>query len=201
MAFSNRHCERSAAIHLSSAWKDRLPRRLRLLAMTGMALLLNGCLVVEDFGHAWKDSKPDACLSKIAESLYAAEYRRDPTGMKIDTLAHGWTLDGNTYLLLKKAPEDKGGRLYRFQVTNGIFQRFRLDPAMRDLFEKDYPNAPVSLKRDTVRLKTLDAEREKLLTSIANKPEYWQIEEQTLYNTLGNPACRFDDRDLKKLDK
>ena len=69
---------------------------------------------------------------------------------------------------------------------------------MRDLFETDYPNAPVSLKRDTVRFETLDKASEKLLTEIANKPEYWQIEEQTLYNVIRNTACRFDDRDLTK---
>lgn len=175
--------------------------RLRTAFALAAAVLLSGCLIVEDFGHAWKDSAPEPCLSKIAESLYATEFRRDPTGMDMGELAHGWTLDGNTYLLLKKAPDDQGGRLYRFQVQNGIFQRFRLDPAMRDLFEKDYAGAPVSLKRDTVTLTTLNADTEKLLTSIANKPEYWQIEEQTLYNIIGNEACRFDDRDLKNLEK
>lgn len=173
---------------------------LRSLAALGAALLLSGCILVEDFGHAWKDSAPDHCLSEIGESLYATEFRRDPKGLELDQLVHGWTLEGNHYLLLKKSPEDLGGRLYRFDVTSGIFRRYRLDPAMRDLFEKQYPKAPVSLKRDTVKFETLDAETEKLLTTIANQPEYWQIEEQTLYNTTRNPACRFDDRDLSKLD-
>ncbi len=161
-------------------------------------LLLSGCIIVEDFGAAWKDSSADPCLSKLAETIYATEYRRNPEGLAMDTLAHGWTLEGNTYLLLKKEPEDVGGRLYRFAVQNGIFQRFRLDPAMRDLFEREYPNAPVSLKRDTVKLETLNADTEALLTDIANKREYWQIEEQSLYNVVRNPACRFDDRDLSK---
>jgi hypothetical protein len=175
--------------------------KFRSALALGLALVaLSGCILVDNFGHAWKDSSADPCLTKISESLYATEFRRDPTGMDIDTVAHGWTLEGNTYLLLKKSPEDAGGRLYRFAVTNGIFQRYRLDPAMRDLFEKDYPNAPVSLKRDTVRLETLNADTEKLLTTVANKPEYWQIEEQALYNVLRNKACRFDDRDLSKQD-
>lgn len=172
--------------------------RIRSALALAASLLLSGCLVVEDFGHAWKDSSPDSCLNKLAESLYATEYRRDPSNLDMDEIAHGWTMEGNTYLLLKKSPEDKGGRLYRFQVVNGIFQRFRLDPAMRDLFEKDYPNAPVDLSRDTVTLKTLNADTEKLLTTIANKPEYWQVEEQALYNVVRNKACRFDDRDLTK---
>lgn len=170
-----------------------------LLALT-LAALLSGCILVDDFGHAWNDSQPDDCLGKLSESLYATEFRRDPqaAGLSPKDYAHGWTLDGNTYLLLKQSPDDKGGRLYRFSVQNGIFRRFRLDPAMRDLFEKDYPNAPVNLKRDTVRLETLNKDTEKLLTDIANKPEYWQVEEQSMYNVLRNPACRFEDRDLSK---
>ncbi len=175
--------------------------RLRTTLAIAASVLLSGCLIVEDFGHAWKDSSPEPCLSKIAESLYATEFRRDPSKLNIDELAHGWTLEGNTYLLLKKEANDQGGRLYRFQVQNGIFQRFRLDPAMRALFEKDYQNPPVSLKRDTVTLATLNDDTEKLLTRIANTPEYWQIEEQSLYNIMANKECRFDDRDLKNLEK
>lgn len=169
----------------------------RLLALAATTLLA-GCILVDNFGDAWNNSAPDICLSKLSESLYATEYRRDPTGLDMTQIAHGWRFEGNDYLLLKKSPEDAGGRLYRFTVQNGIFQRWRLDPAMRGVFEKDYPNAPVNLKRDTVKLETLNADTEKLLTEIANKPEYWQIEEQSLYNTLRDKDCRFDDRDLSK---
>ena len=175
--------------------------RLRNLCVLGFAALLSACLMVEDFGPSWQQSKPDPCLSKIASSLYAVEFRRSSDGLDMNTLAHGLTLDGNFYLLLKKEADDKGGRLYRFTVTNGIFQRWRLDPTMRATFTKDYPNAPVSLKRDTVAIETLNPDTEKLLTEIAGKPEYWQIEEQTLYNTSLDDNCRFDDRDLVALQK
>lgn len=170
-------------------------RLLRSAPTLVAALALAGCILVEDFGKRWSSAEPDACLRKLSESLYATEFRRDPTGMEMDDLARAITIDGQHYLLLKKETDDVGGRLYRFTVHNGIFQRYRLDPAMRDTFEKEYPDAPVSLKRDTVKLDTLDAKTEALLTDIANKPEYWQIEEQTLYNVLRNPDCRFDDRD------
>ena len=163
------------------------------------ALLLQSCLLVDDFGAAWKESAPDTCLNKITESLYATEFRRDPTGLDINTLAHGWTHEGQHYILLKKSADDKGGRLYRFTVVHGILQRWRLNPVMKETFEKDYPDAPVSLKHDTVRLDALNAKELALLTEIAGKPEYWQIEEQTLYNPLRNEACRFDDRDLKNM--
>ena len=39
----------------------------------------------------------------------------------------------------------------------------------------------------------------KLLTEISSRKEYWEIEDQTLYNTMLNPLCALDDRDLKKL--
>ncbi|MFM9889970.1 MAG: hypothetical protein ACKVOE_04895 [Rickettsiales bacterium] len=161
-------------------------------------LLLSGCILVDDFGHAWTESKPDSCLKKIAESLYVEEFRRNPDGVDIDAVAHGWTSGGHHYLLLKQNADDRGGRLYRFHVINGIFQRYRLVPTMREQFAHDYPNAPVSLKRDTVSLTQLNPDTEKLLAEIAAKPEYWEVEDQTLYNTLRNPACRFDDRDLSK---
>ncbi len=171
-------------------WSNQVKRLLSLAAV----LLLSGCIFVDDFGHAWNDSKPDQCLGKLAESLYATEFRRDPNGQDMSKLAHGWDLNGQHYLLMKKSPDDKGGRLYRFTVVHGIFQRWRLDPTMREQFEKDYPNAPVSLKRDTVTIDALNPETEKLLSDIANKPEYWQMDEQTLYNVIRNPDCRYDDR-------
>lgn len=182
--------------------RQPLPRRIlrTCLGLAAMALL-SGCLLVEDFGPTWEEAKADPCLSKLAESIYATEYRRDPSHLKMDDIAHGWTLDGHHYLLLKKAPEDKGGRLYAFKVVNGIFQRYRLDPTMRDTFEKEHPTAPISLKNDTVKLEALTPETKTLLTEIAGKPEYWQVEEQALYNVLRNPACRFDDRDLTQTEQ
>ena len=192
---SIRHCERSEAIHLQTSQQrqDGLPRRRCLLAMTAL-LLLSGCIFVDDFGHAWQDSTPDTCLNKMAESLYATEFRRDPTGVDMSQIEHGWDMGGQHYLLMKQSPEDKGGRLYRFTVVHGIFQRWRLDPTMREEFAREYPNAPVSIKRDTVTIDSLNPETEKLLAEVANQPEYWQIEEQTLYNVVRNPACRYDDR-------
>lgn len=173
--------------------------RARLL-LPVLLLLLSGCILVDRFGAAWDKATPDMCLSKIAESLYYAEFNRDPSAYKIDDLARAITLDGEHYLLLKEAPGDEGGRLYRFRVVNGIFERFRLNPTMRKTFEANYPNAPLSLKRDTVTLKSLGEAEVKLLTNIAKQPEYWESEDKTLYNTLRNPTCRFEDRDLTKID-
>ena len=168
----------------------------QLLALACLLTLLSGCILVDRFGHAWDEAKPDTCLTKIAQSLYYAEYRRDPEKLDMRQIARGWTLDGHHYLLLKQAPEDAGGRLYRFTVTQGIFQRFRLNPTMRATFEKNFPHAPVSLHHDTVRLDALTPETETLLRTIASLPDYWEIEDQALYNPLRNTACRFDDRDL-----
>lgn len=106
------------------------------------------------------------------------------------------TLGDQHFLLLKEDAHDAGGRLYRFDVVpgsvgGGIFQRYRLDPTMRDAFDRDYPHAPVKLTRDTVTIATLDAPTEKLLLEISHKPEYWQVEEKALYNVLHDPACKF----------
>lgn len=177
---------------------------MSLFKRTGLAItalfVLSGCILVDHFGKAWDSAKPDACLNKIAQSLYAGEFSRDPSGYEIADLARAITLEGQNFLLLKKSPDDKGGRLYRFRVTNGIFERFRLVPTMRARFEQDYPDAPVHLNRDTVSIENLEDAPRKLLIEIAKKPEYWEVEDKTLYNTLHNPACRFEDRDLSKLD-
>ena len=96
--------------------------------------------------------------------------------------------------------------MYRFTMSDAknaqhqVFQRWRLDPSMREIFAHDYPNAVAKIDRDTVTLPTLDGEAEKLLTEIAAKPEYWQIDDQTLYNVVRNPKCIFDTRNLTKKD-
>lgn len=168
-----------------------------ILAVT----MLAACILVEDFGDAWEKATPDFCVSKIAESLYYAEFNRDLSGVPIEDVARAITLGGNHFLLLKKHPSDAGGRLYRFRVKNGIFERYRLAPTMRVTFEKDYPDAPVSLARDTVTLPKLYDAPLKLLIEIAGKQEYWEVEDKILYNTLRNPTCRFEDRDLKAMEE
>lgn len=162
---------------------------------------LSGCILVDDFAPQWERGKTDSCTSKIAESLYYSEFRRDPEGKDMKTLARSFTLDKFHFLMLKQDVADKGGRMYRFGVVNGIFQRYRINPAMRETFERDYPNAPVSLKHDTIRLARLGEKEIELLTEISAKPEYWEIEDQTLYNTLRNPACIYEDRDLEALNE
>lgn len=182
-----------------------MPSLLRQIALLASLALLSACILVDDFGNRWQQASLDPCLEPIAKSLYVTEFRRDP-GATMDGLARALTLKGHHYLLLKKSPDDKGGRLYRFTITAGkefharhaILQRWRLDPAMREVFARDYPNAPATIDRDTVTLPNLEGTSEELVTEIANKPEYWQIDDQMLYNTLRDPRCRFDTRDLSE---
>ncbi|OYW13078.1 MAG: hypothetical protein B7X02_02885, partial [Rhodospirillales bacterium 12-54-5] len=136
----------------------------KLASIAAMLALLSGCLMVDDFGARWSQAKPDACLIDIAKSIYIAEFRRDPSDKNIDDLARALTLNGQNYLLLKKNPEDKGGRIYRFTMTAGkelrathiVFQRWRLDPSMRETFMRDYPHSVARLDDDTVTLPSLD---------------------------------------------
>jgi hypothetical protein len=172
----------------------------RVLVTLAMLLALNACILVKDFGAMWNQAKPDDCLSKIGESLYYTEFRRDPMGKDMSKLVRGFTHGTANYLLIKADEKDDGGRMYRFDVHHGIFQRWRLNPTMRETFEKNYPDAPVDLSRDTVTLDGLGEKELKLLDSVAANPDYWEIEDQTLYNILKNPTCRFDDRDLSKED-
>lgn len=172
----------------------------KTLALLAFAVL-SACMLVDDFGPAWTQAAPDKCVSKIASSLYYTEFQRDPEGLDMDTLAHALKRpNGKMYLLFKKNADDKGGRMYRFDVVNGIFQRYRVLPTMRKTFEENYPNAPVSLERDTIRFGTLGEKEWDLIDNIATQPEYWEIEDQTLYNTFRDPSCRFDDRDLSKIE-
>jgi hypothetical protein len=171
----------------------------RILAPLALLFALTGCILVEDFSPMWEKSKPDACLNKIAESLYYSEFRRDPNGKDTNEYAHAFTLGKHHFLMLKKNTEDKGGRMYRFGVVNGIFQRYRLDPVMRTAFEIGHPDAPVSFRHDTVTVENLSPEVISLLTEISDDSKYWEIEDQTLYNVMLNPLCRFEDRDLEAL--
>jgi hypothetical protein len=172
----------------------------RMIAPLALLALLSGCILVNDFAPMWEKAKPDPCLSKLSESIYYSEFRRDPSGLDIDEHAHAFSLGNHHFLMLKKEVNDTGGRLYRFRVINGIFQRFRLDPVMREAFEIEFPDAPVSFKHDTVTVETLDTPVTDLLREIASRDTFWEIEEQNLYNILRNPLCRFDDRDLEALE-
>ena len=174
------------------------------IALAVTLALLTGCILVDDFGARWEQAKADRCLTDVAKSLYIAEFRRKPTDETMGALARELTLDGQHYLLLKKNSDDKGGRIYRFTITDGknaehiVFQRWRLNPSMREAFLRDHPNSAAKIDRDTVTLPTLDGASEKLLAEIATKPNYWQIDDQTLYNTFRDPKCAFETRNLKQ---
>lgn len=172
----------------------------RIIVPIAALLALSGCILVDDFAPAWNTAKTDSCTSKIAESLYYSEFRRDPTAKDMKEHARTITLEKFHFLMLKKDADAKGGRMYRFGVSNGIFQRYRINPTMRKQFETDYPNAPVSFANDTVNLAQLGAEEMKLLAKISASPDYWEIEDQTLYNPLRNPLCIYEDRDLAALE-
>ena len=173
--------------------------RLRNWGLLAACAWLSACVLVDDFGRVWEQSRPDPCLERIAQSLYYAEFSRDPARYQAADVMRGFTWHGQHYLLLKKAPDDKGGRLYRFRVKNGIFERFRLAPTKRADFAREFPDAPVSLARDTVTLAMLDDTRLALLDAVAKRADYWEVEDKILYNPQLNPTCRFEDRDLKKL--
>ena len=178
-----------------------MPRSLirRFIAPLAALMALSGCILVDDFSAQWDKGKTDSCTNKIASSLYYAEFRRNPDGKDMNSLAHVISIGNDHFLMLKQSPSDKGGRMYRFGVVHGIFQRYRLNPTMKATFEHEHPNAPVSLAHDTVTLATLGTEEMKLLSEITAKPEYWEIEDQILYNTALNEACIFEDRNLDEL--
>lgn len=174
---------------------------MKKLFALGALCMLAACILVKDFGATWDEAKPDECLTKLMASMYYTEFTRNPDGKDMNTLAHALTRpNGKSYLLIKADAADKGGRMYRFQVINGIFQRFRIVPTMRDTFEKNYPDAPVDLSRDTITFETLGDKEWELIDNIATQDDYWEIQDQTLYNTFRNPECRFEDRDLSKQD-
>ncbi len=174
---------------------------MKKLIALGACALLAACILVKDFGDTWTQAKPDDCLTKLMDSMYYTEFTRNPDGKDMSKLAHALTRpNGKNYILLKASETDEGGRMYRFQVVNGIFQRLRLVPTMRATFEQNYPDAPVDLSRDTVSFDTLGAKEWEIIDNIATQDEYWEIEDQSLYNTFRNPQCRFEDRDLSKIE-
>ncbi|MBN8543390.1 MAG: hypothetical protein J0M34_03905 [Alphaproteobacteria bacterium] len=171
-------------------------KRLLLL----LPLLLCACIVVDDFGDAWKKAEGDICLNRINAALYAQVHEREVKEDRIEKLARGITLDGHHYILMKENPSDKGGFLFRFTVKEGVFTRYKLNPTMRKQFLEEYPNAPVSIDDSTATLTSLDTERVALLNKIADDAKYWETDDRTLYNPLRNKLCRFEDRDLETLE-
>lgn len=161
-----------------------------------LPLLLNACIVIDDFGDAWKKAEGDICLNRINTALYAQVHEREVREDTIESLARGITLNGNHYILMKEKPSDKGGFLFRFTVKEGIFTRYKLNPTMRDRFTRDYPDASVNITDTTVTLANISPENLRLLTAISKEKIYWQEDDRTLYNPIQNKLCRFEDRDL-----
>ena len=163
-------------------------------------LTLSGCLLVRDFGSAWEKATPDACLSPIAAALHFEQFQRNLNEGEINTLARGISLDGKNFLLLKNQAGDAGGNMYFFKVESGIFYRYRLNPARRAQFEEAFPDAPVSIRRDTVTLPNLEGKAREVLMAVASQTDYWEVADSSMYNPLRDPQCRFEDRDLSTLD-
>ncbi|MFO0069049.1 MAG: hypothetical protein ACK529_02595 [Alphaproteobacteria bacterium] len=173
----------------------------RTLPLLLILPLLAGCIIVRDFGEIWSKASGDICLNRINAALYYQVYESEFPEDKITDVARGITLGNDHYILMKKSPEDTGGFLFRFTVKGGIFTRYRLNPAARKLFEQEYPDAPVKLRENTVTLAEFNDATLTLLDKIAGDKRFWETEDKTLYNTQLNPFCRFEDRDLKKMER
>ena len=178
--------------------KMNLRRALPLLLLLP---LLAGCIIVKDFGKIWEQASGDICLNRITEALFYQVHTREIAADQIDTVARGTTLDGHNYILLKESAGDKGGFLYKFTVKEGVFTRYKLNPAMRKTFLKENPDTDVSFYLDTVRIDSFSPENLALLNKIAGDDRYWEPDDKTLYNTQLNPLCRFEDRDLSKMER
>jgi hypothetical protein len=173
----------------------------RILPLLLLLPLLAACIIVRDFGGTWDKASGDICLNRINAALYYQVYEREYPEDKIADVARGITLSGEHYILMKQSPNDKGGFLFRFTVKGGVFTRYRLNPAARKLFEKEFPDAPVELRENTVTLAEFNDATLALLDKVAHDERFWETEDKTLYNTQLNPLCRFDDRDLKKMER
>jgi hypothetical protein len=163
--------------------------------------LLSACVAASNFGNYWQKSLMDPCLMRIGEAVHFAQFNRTLQEKEITTLVRGLKLQNHYFMLLKERAGDVGGNLYRFEVTNGIFQRYRLNPAMRKVFAHDYPQAPVHFRFDTARLDLRDKNAVALLLEIAAKPDYWQVESKAMYNPTLDAACPFEDRDLRTIER
>jgi hypothetical protein len=172
----------------------------RALPLLLLVPLLAACIVVRDFGTTWDDARGDICLNRISAALYYQIHEQEFAEDKITEVARGITLDGVHYILMKESPEDSGGFLFRFTVHENIFTRYRLNPAMRDLFAAEYPGAPVNVRENTVTLAAFTPGILALLAKVARDDRFWEVEDKTLYNPQNNPTCRFDDRDLSKVE-
>ena len=172
----------------------------RTLSFLLLLPLLAGCIIVRDFGEQWGEASGDICLNRISTALYYQVHEQEFPEDKITEVARGITLDGVHYILMKKTPEDAGGFLFRFTVKAGVFTRYRLNPAARELFAEAYPGAPVEVRENTVTLAAFTPETLALLARVAGDERFWEPEDKNLYNPQLNPTCRFDDRDVSKVE-
>lgn len=161
-------------------------RILRPILLSVAALcLLSACIAVDDFGSAWEEAKPDACLQTIAKQFYTDQILSKDESFEARSLE----VNGQHFALVKGKAGDKGGNLYRYEISSNVYISYRLKPTMRKTFLRDYPEAPVKVTDDRVTIHTLDEPSRALLADIANSKEYWEVAEKTLYNVQRLPEC------------
>lgn len=149
-----------------------------------LSLLLCSCIDVDDFDESWKMGFADPCVSAIVASDY---FEQKPDN--VDALLTNVAFGKAHFMLTRNTPEDKGGSMIRYEVTNGEFVTYGLNKTKREDFKKEFPASGVRLNEDTATIPHLDARMRKLVETIASRADYWEETDRKPYNPTGNKAC------------
>lgn len=167
----------------------------RFFTGCAVAVLLSGCIIVDDMSAKWDSGASAPCTDDVVALEYAKSFERAKEPPVARTFEH----DGYHYLMLKSKEEDKGGHLYRFEIENGIFIGYRPDPSMRARYAEDFPDSLAQMSEDKAELPDLSDTSLDFLSKVASDQAYWVIDVKRLYNPSRNAACPLfipvDDKD------
>lgn len=158
-----------------------------LSIITGLAFLLTGCIIVDDFKGYWAKGTVDARLEGQWEDQGSKEpsvifVHRDgyyefvvpnetPPSEVIRTLGIG----SHTFLMIKSTMENPGGDLIRYSVEGNTLTFYSPNEKKREEFLKQYKNRHIVLDEDTIRFTEINRQIIWILQTLSAKPDYWAV--------------------------
>lgn len=157
-----------------------------------VAVLLSGCIPVDDFKEYWGKGVIDPELegawyqseshdlaftfSRAGDVYHVVEPPRENAVTKTSSDRVRTLMVGNHhFLMIKDSDDTSGGELGLYVVSDAMLTLYSPREEKKDSFLETYTGDNVVINEQAFGIKELDAETLRVLESIADQPDYWEI--------------------------
>jgi hypothetical protein len=164
------------------------PKAYLSLFALGIACIVSGCIVVDDFGGYWNKGFIDNCVNEIQHNRSKEEHADSKIPPK-RALMRSLRIGKHTFLMVRENPDDRGGNMIRYKIESGKYISFRLNESKREEFLQAYPDSKVVLTTETATIPVLDDASVSMLEKIADDDSYWMESSREPYNPARRADC------------